>query len=544
VAIAATGTTILLPGHAEAASHAGPELTVSASDDTYISTGRRSATFGAEDKLVIGELDGDVKTSFLKFTVRAGTRVGGARLLLNTVGPLSGRVTVRRVLDNSWTEARLTSANAPALGRPVATATPKATDTSLSFDLGAEIDGPGTYSFALTSSSIAATLRIRSSEGRWGAPGLVVNTESDVSPPGSSAPGTTRPGTTRPGTTRPGITRPGITRPGITRPGTVPATTVRATTAAGTGCVTGALLVPSCGVLWGGAAGGFTTAPRDQALIGWEKLTGRTATIFHTYHKGDEPFPTKAEIAMTRDAAHPRVLLLNWKIAYGSTWSKVAAGKLDRRIDAFAGRAKTYGSKFFLALNHEPENDVIATAGSGMQAKDFAAMYRHTILRLRADGVTNAVNVVAYMGNEHWMAQSWWRDLYPGDNVVDWMGLDSYVSVVKGYHFGLFADLLDRAATGGGPGFYDWATANHPGKPMMIAEWGAYHPVGHPADKAAVYRSVRPELAERPAIKAIVHFDTKHDDTGDRDISVDSTKASLAAFRKLATDPIFNVKLG
>src|SRR6185503_8453950 len=90
------------------------------------------------------------------------------------------------------------------------------------------------------------------------------------------------------------------------------------------GCVTGALLVPSCGVLWGAAAGGFTTAPRDQELLTWEKISGRTATIFHAYHKGDEPFPTKAEIAMTADAAHPRVLLLNWKIAYGSNWAKVA----------------------------------------------------------------------------------------------------------------------------------------------------------------------------------------------------------------------------
>jgi beta-mannanase len=302
--------------------------------------------------------------------------------------------------------------------------------------------------------------------------------------------------------------------------------------------------VPSCGVLWGGAAGGFTDAPRDAALKDWEKLSGRTATIFHTYHKGDEPFPTKAEIAMTRDAAAPRVLLLNWKIAYGSTWAKVAKGEQDKRIDAFAARVKaTYPEKFFLVLNHEPENDVIAKAGSGWEAKDFAAMYRHTIERLRAKGLTNAINVMAYMGNEKWMSQSWWKDLYPGDDVVDWMGLDSYVSAEKGYyHYGLFADLLDRKGNTG-PAFYEWATTKHPSKPLMIAEWGAYHRIGKPADKAPQYASVRPELAKRPAIKAIVHFDTKADDEGDRDISIDSTKTGLAAFRKLAGDPIFNVKL-
>ncbi|GAB1642178.1 glycoside hydrolase family 26 protein [Krasilnikovia sp. MM14-A1259] len=311
-------------------------------------------------------------------------------------------------------------------------------------------------------------------------------------------------------------------------------------------CVTGDKLVPTCGVLWGAAAGGFTSAPRDAELKKWEALSGRTASIFHTYHKGDEVFPTQSEIAMTTDPAHPRALLVNWKIAYGSTWAKVAKGEQDKRIDAFAKRIKTsYPQKFFLVLNHEPENDVIARKGSGMEAKDFAAMYRHTITRLKAQGVTNAVNVLAYMGNEKWMAQSWWKDLYPGDDVVDWIGLDSYVSAEKGYyHYGQFADLLDRkASTGKGLGWYDWAVTNHPSKPIMIAEWGVYHRIGHPVDKTAGYNSVLPELAKRPGIKAIVYFDTKHDDQGDRDISIDSTPGNLAAFKKLAANPLFNVKI-
>ncbi|GIE35448.1 hypothetical protein Ait01nite_084930 [Actinoplanes italicus] len=318
-----------------------------------------------------------------------------------------------------------------------------------------------------------------------------------------------------------------------------------AAAAAAGSCTTDAKLVPSCGVMWGGAAGGFTSKPRDVEHKNWEKLSGRTATIFHTYHKGDEPFPTKAEIAMTKDPAKPRVLLLNWKIAYGSNWAKVAKGEQNRRIDAFAQRIKAYDKKVFLVLNHEPENDVVAKRGSGWEAKDFAAMYRHTIKRLRAQGAGNVVNVMAYMGNEKWMAQSWWKDLYPGDDVVDWIGLDSYVSVEKGYyHYGTFGDLLDRKPKGGGLGFYEWATTKHAGKPIMIAEWGGYHRIGRTTDKSAVYNSVIPQLTKRPAIKAIVHFDTKNDDEGNRDISIDSTKAGLAAFRKLAANPIFNVKLG
>ncbi|WP_433291349.1 glycoside hydrolase family 26 protein [Actinoplanes sp. CA-030573] len=322
------------------------------------------------------------------------------------------------------------------------------------------------------------------------------------------------------------------------------ADTAPATVKPKTGCVTDAKLVPSCNVLWGAAAGGFTQLPRDAELRTWEKLSGRTSTIFHTYHKGDEKFPTAAEIKMTQDPAQPRVLLLNWRVEYGSTWANVAAGKLDKRIDAFAARVKaTYNKKFFLVLNHEPEDDVRPQAGSGMTAKDFRNSFRHVIQRLRAKGVTNAVSVVAYMGNEKWMAQSWWKDLYPGDDVVDWVGLDSYVSAEKNYyHAGMFGDLLDRRAPGG-TGFYDWAVRNHKSKPIMVAEWGAYHRVGKVVDKSAQFNSVLPELAKRPAIKAIVYFDTKKDATGDRDISINSSARSLATFRKLAANPLFNVQV-
>ena len=303
--------------------------------------------------------------------------------------------------------------------------------------------------------------------------------------------------------------------------------------------------MPSCGVLWGAAAGGFTSVPRDAALKAWEATTGRTATIFHTYHRGDELFPTPAEIAMTQDPRHPRVLLLNWRVTRGATWAQVAAGKRDARIDRWAAYVRRiYQPRFFLALDHEPEHDVNTAVSSGMTARDYAAMYRHVIARLRADGVINAVTVVAFMGNEKWMAMPWWKDLYPGDDYVDWVGLDSYVSVEKGsYHYGTFGDLLNRAPTAGGPGFYDWAVNCHPRKPIMIAEWGAYHRTEITSSKAAAFDTVLPQLTAHPAIKAVVYFDAPSDKDGDRNISVNTEAIGLATFRKLAAAPLFKVIL-
>ncbi|WP_306212956.1 CBM96 family carbohydrate-binding protein [Actinoplanes sp. RD1] len=530
--VVAAGAGITLTGTANAAATSATVSVVS-TDDAYTSSTRKSVNFGTADKLVVGREAGETRLSYLKFAPKlaSGATVTGAELRLPLDSKPAESTLTLYAVASTWTEKTITAANAPALGKAVASIKPKAADTTLTFDLSKVVTKAGTYAFALKSASTTAVTRLRAVEygdAASGGPELRLTVRRTVP--------TTAP--TKAPTTAP--TKAPTTAPTTTVPSPAPTTTAPAA------CTTGALLVPTCGVLWGAAAGGFTDTPRDQALKDWEALTGRTATIYHTYHKGDEQFPTKAEIAMTQDPAKPRVLLLNWKIAYNSTWAKVAAGAQDKRIDTWSAYVKkNYGTqKFFLALHHEPENDVNATAGSGMTAKDYAAMYRHVITRLRANGVTNAVNVIAYMGNEKWMAQSWWKDLYPGDDVVDWIGLDSYVSVEKGYyHYGDMGDILDRQPTGGGLGWYDWATTTHPAKPIMVAEWGMYHRRAVVTDKSVAFDSVLPELKAHPKVKAIVYFDTASDDEGDRDISVNSSPASLAAFQKVAADPIFNVTL-
>jgi beta-mannanase len=558
----------ILSGVASAATTT-ESFSVFAADDTYTSSTRKTVNFGSADKLVVGRDGNETRLSYVKFVVKSftsNTTLTGAELRLPVDGkPVAATLSVVQV-PVSWTEASLTAAKAPALGKTVASVKPSVTDTVLRFDLSKVVTKAGTYAFALKSASTTDVTRLRAVEFGDKASGgpelrLTTSTKVTATPTKPSTPAPTKPSTpapTTPAPTTPAPTTPAPTTPAPTTPApttpvpTTPAPTTPAPTTpvpttppAGGECVTDALLVPSCGVLWGAAAGGFTDTPRDQALKEWEATTGRTSTIYHTYHKGDEKFPTKAEIAMTRDAANPRVLLLNWKVAYNSTWAKVAAGEQDNRINAWADFVKAnYNDKFFLALHHEPENDIQTSVASGMTAKDYAAMYRRVITMLRAKGVDNAINVVAYMGNEKWMAQSWWKDIYPGDEYVDWIGLDSYVSVEKGYyHFGDFGDLLNRRPTGGGTSWIDWATTAHPSKPIMIAEWGMYHRTSVKVDKAAAFNTVLPELKAHPQIKAIVYFDTKSDDEGDRDISVDSTPASLTAFKALAANDLFKVKL-
>jgi len=301
-------------------------------------------------------------------------------------------------------------------------------------------------------------------------------------------------------------------------------------------------LVPRCGVLWGVAPGAFTDLPATRALRQFEDTTGRPADILHSYHRGDEVFPTADEISAVRQP-RKRILFANWKVAWGTTWANVAGGGQDARIDRLAARLKAFPDKLFLALHHEPENDVKDSAGSGMTAKDFAAMYRYTVKRLRAAGVTNVVYVMVYMAYEPWCVQPWFGDLWPGDDVVDWVGFDPYLFARPGgYGHGDFTYLVNRTSDPRKwPGFYTWVTRTHGNKPLMIAEWGVYEYLPDPAKKAWIFSTVAAQLSRFPAIKGLVYFDSPSAPKGDT--RPDSTTEALHQFRALADSTLFTVTL-
>jgi hypothetical protein len=296
-------------------------------------------------------------------------------------------------------------------------------------------------------------------------------------------------------------------------------------------CRVSPLLVPSCGAWLGVAPGSFTDVPKPAALASFEAATGAPTDIVHVYHRAGELFPTPVDLAMTRQGGVHRLLMVNYKPEGGHTWAQVAAGAMDRELDREAAYLRGhYRDPFFFAVHHEPENEVRATAGSGFTAPDYAAMYRHVVRRLRADGVTNLVTVLNYMGYSRWLAQPWFADLYPGDDVVDWIGWDPY-ACLDGRSCGDLDGLLGRSSAPGRPGFYRWVTRAHPGKPLMLAEWGARDP-RDPALKAALFRSVAAELPKVPALKALVYFDSPA-------TRVTSSVGSAAGFRAMVRDRYF-----
>ena len=105
-----------------------------------------------------------------------------------------------------------------------------------------------------------------------------------------------------------------------------------------------------------------------------------------------------------------------------------------------------------------------------------------------------------------------------------------------------FAGLVNTAH-GTSPGFYTWATTRHPGKPLMIAEWGLFDEglKTNPLGAAQFYATIADELSRFPAIKALDHFTMELSDTPGQGQATAPwlTAAGWLAWKRLMQDPVF-----
>src|SRR5215213_7128897 len=132
-------------------SHAAT-TTLSAVADSHVQADQPTTNYGTATAL---RIDGDpVSRAYLKFNVQ-GLTAAPTRATLKVVSPISSTTpfNVKSVTDTTWTETGVTYNNAPPFGATVASATPSAPNTVLSFDVTSLVKGNGLVSFALDTTS-------------------------------------------------------------------------------------------------------------------------------------------------------------------------------------------------------------------------------------------------------------------------------------------------------------------------------------------------------------------------------------------------------
>jgi hypothetical protein len=294
-------------------------------------------------------------------------------------------------------------------------------------------------------------------------------------------------------------------------------------------------LVPTCGAWLGawsndhGTASGLRLQTDEH-----EARIGRNVNVVRWYHGDTSTSLTSDEkYYINRENTY---LLMNWKPA--QPWANGAGSNttVNSRIDAMADSIKSVApKKVMLNVYHEPENDVstganncpstiYASSASMGSPADYVAMWKNTRARFDAKGVTNVVWTISYMSFSKYDCMV--KDLWPGNNLVDWVLYDPYPGASEDWDTGFGR-------------FYNWLETNSDSthafssKPYGIGEWGAWH-----SDQTRVrqlYIDGKTALAagKYPKIKLYAIFDA----IGVQDSSVDYGPATKNSNLHGSPDP-------
>lgn len=211
----------------------------------------------------------------------------------------------------------------------------------------------------------------------------------------------------------------------------------------------------------GARAAGYPAAPNnfDAQHLAHIRRVGAPIDFAHAFASPKQlPFDDRHVVTWARGRRNSWVVH-NWKPV--ARWADIDRPEVRRRISLAARRLAALKHPVMLVIHHEPENDV---TGHGHSGAGTAADYRHLWATVREAfdeaGATNVRWGMAYMNYPKW--DSLVADLWPGDDLVDWLWFNAYGSAARpdiGANIGHFIDLADQHGIGGG-------------KPWGIIEWG------------------------------------------------------------------------
>ncbi|MCU0640699.1 MAG: hypothetical protein MUC35_01275 [Candidatus Margulisbacteria bacterium] len=244
-------------------------------------------------------------------------------------------------------------------------------------------------------------------------------------------------------------------------------------------------------------------------LTDFQTRIGKQLAVVLWYVPWPEPFPrTEAE----RVAGNGSVPLITWE-----PWREAS----DDYVRAFLTAAKDFGRPLLLRFAHEMNGDWYPWAGDPVGFKKRWSYIYNVKRELRADNVA-----LVFCPNHYDKTAAALEEYYPGDALVDWVGLD-------GYNWGEGKwetfDVIFRAG-------YDRLTALT-AKPLMIGEFASAERGG---DKAAWITDAFTKLQTvYPRVKLFCWFNINKE----RDWRVNSSPESQAALKSALQNAYFSSKM-
>jgi hypothetical protein len=270
-------------------------------------------------------------------------------------------------------------------------------------------------------------------------------------------------------------------------------------------------LVPPSGNYLGVYYGDGSISDTDSAI-------GRTPQIHLSYYGWNDSWTTSA--AISEDTDRGQISLVNWE-PFDIDFHDIVAGKYDPMLGQRAREASQLPTPVFLDFAAEMNEE---EGWGGHDPALYVAAYRHVHDVIAAADGGKIVWVWAPNNVDSDGAPAA-LDYYPGDEYVDWTGIDGYNWGNSDPSFdwqsvdSVFADVYDDL--------------HSLGKPIIVGETASAEEGGSKADWI---HSLVPTLRDRfPDIRAVVWFDVAKE----RDWRIRSSDTSATAFREIAADPLF-----
>ncbi|HEX4463054.1 MAG TPA: glycosyl hydrolase [Solirubrobacterales bacterium] len=211
--------------------------------------------------------------------------------------------------------------------------------------------------------------------------------------------------------------------------------------------------------------------------------------------------------------------------------SDVIAGTYDSYIREFAQAARKWGHPFFLRFDWEMNGNWFpwSEGVNGNQSGEFVAAWRHVHDIFTSVGASNVTWVwcpnVDPEGVLHDLGS-----LYPGDEYVDWTGLDGYnwgTNPANPDRWRSFNELYEST-------YHRIADAVAPDKPMLIGEMGSTEDGGSKASWIEEALTAIP--TDYTQIHGLLWFDTYDDGM---DWPIETSASSANAFASAIQSPAY-----